>query len=71
MNIPEHPEIECAMRTGYPSWEQEVDEPIYCGECGRRLDEDEVYGDEGYKLLCKDCLLMLHKKEKNMFGEWG
>lgn len=24
-NIPDHPEIECALRTGYPSWMQESD----------------------------------------------
>lgn len=34
-NFPEHPEIECCLRTGYPSWMQEGDEPEY--------DEDAIY----------------------------
>lgn len=26
MVVPEHPEIEWALRTGYPSWAQDLDE---------------------------------------------
>ncbi len=33
-NFPEHPEIECCLRTGYPSWQQE-------GE--HEEDEDSLY----------------------------
>ncbi len=29
--LPDHPEIECCLRTGYPSWQQE----------GEDLEEDE------------------------------
>ena len=31
----EHPDISCCLRTGYPSWMQERDEPEY--------DEDALY----------------------------
>lgn len=34
-NFPEHPEIECCLRTGYPSWQQEGEEP--------EVDEDTAY----------------------------
>ena len=34
-DIPDHPEIECIERTGYPSWMQEGDEP--------ETDEDSLY----------------------------
>ena len=60
MNIPDHPEIVSAMRTGYPSWNQP--ESIYCGECGECLDDEDVYESYGHEFLCKDCLLTLHKK---------
>lgn len=60
-SLPDHPDIASALRTGYPVNGQP--KPIYCGECGQRLDcEHEIYEDQGYDYLCKDCLLMLHKK---------
>lgn len=34
--FPEHPEIECCLRTGYPSWMQEGEEP-------EEYDEDTAY----------------------------
>lgn len=37
--IPDHPEIACIERTGYPSWMQERDE--YC--------EDDLYEDDLYE----------------------
>lgn len=37
MMIPEHPEIEWALRTGYPSWMQEDDEDGY---------EDDYYEED-------------------------
>lgn len=60
MNIPDHPEIESALRTGYPTWNQPED--IVCDNCGDYI-EDEVYEDETYEHLCLDCLLKLHLKE--------
>ena len=60
MNIPDHPEIESALRTGYPTWNQAED--IVCDNCGDYI-EDEVYEDEIYEHLCIDCLLKLHLKE--------
>lgn len=36
--FPEHPEIECCLRTGYPSWMQEGDEP-------EEYDEDALYDE--------------------------
>ena len=33
--LPDHPEIEWALRTGYPSWQQEGEEPEF--------DEDAAY----------------------------
>ena len=33
--IPDHPEIACIERTGYPSWMQEGEEP--------EIDEDSLY----------------------------
>ena len=60
MNLPDHPEIESALRTGYPSWNQPKD--IQCDHCGCVI-EDEVYEDEYNETLCLDCLLKLHLKE--------
>lgn len=56
----QHPEITWAERTGYPSWSQP--EPCYCEECGKCLDDEEIYADSVHKFLCKDCLLTLHEK---------
>jgi hypothetical protein len=33
--FPDHPEIECCLRTGYPSWMQEGDT--------QEIDEDSLY----------------------------
>lgn len=55
-----HPEILCAERTGYPSWNQP--ESYYCSECGKCLDDDDIYEDTQHEYLCEDCLLSLHKK---------
>ena len=56
----QHPEIECAMMTGYPSWNQPRE--IQCDNCGDII-EDEVYEDEYNEHLCLDCLLKLHLKD--------
>lgn len=57
----QHPEIDWAMRTGYPSWSQPND--IRCENCGCSI-EDEVYEDEYNESLCLDCLLSLHLKKE-------
>ena len=57
--IPDHPEIEMAMRTGYPSWNQPSETRCDC--CGDIID-DEIYEDECHETLCLDCLLKLHLK---------
>lgn len=59
-DLPDHPEIECAMRTGYPSWNQPKE--IRCEACGDVI-EDDVYEDEYHSCLCLDCLLIRHLKD--------
>jgi hypothetical protein len=56
----EHPEIESALRTGYPTWNQP--KSIYCEECGKCLDDEDEYEDINHEHLCEECLLTLHKK---------
>jgi hypothetical protein len=58
--IGDHPEIEYAMRTGYPSWNQPVQ--YYCEECGRDITDETAYEDEAHSFLCRACLLTLHEK---------
>jgi hypothetical protein len=67
MNIPDHPEIVSAMRTGYPTWNQpddiDEDNKEYCCECGEEI----PYGEDSYecpthRILCEDCLKMLYKR---------
>lgn len=42
--IPDHPEIACIERTGYPSWMQERDE--YCeDDLYEERRESELFGD--------------------------
>lgn len=59
--IPDHPDIECAMRTGYGRYNQP--ESHYCEECGICLDDMKIYDDAAHDYLCKDCLLTLHEKD--------
>lgn len=59
-NIPDHPEIECAMRTGYPSWGQPV--TYFCEVCGEEVEFNECYEDDQHEHLCEYCLLKLHRK---------
>jgi hypothetical protein len=56
----ENPEIEWALRTGYPSWNQY--QLIYCDECGDEI-EGTAYEDDRHEYLCESCLLALHEKE--------
>lgn len=59
-DIPDHPDIDMAIKTGYPSWNQP--EEINCDYCGDAID-CEVYEDENHETLCLYCLLRLHLKE--------
>ena len=56
----EHPDITAALNTGYPSWNQP--KSYYCEECGKCLDDEDIYADEAHDYLCKECLLILHEK---------
>lgn len=53
----EHPEVTWALETGYTSYNQPRE--IRCERCGDII-EDEIFEDEDYEILCKDCLLDLH-----------
>lgn len=44
--LPDHPEIECALRTGYPSWIHDRDEDGDEDDCCDDDDELEDYCDE-------------------------
>lgn len=55
----DHPEIACAERTGYPSWNQP--KTYICEECGEPI-EEKIYEDSNHMLLCESCLLFLHEK---------
>lgn len=60
-NLSDHPEIISIQRTGYPTWNQPEGE--YCCECGKRILEDEdTYECRTHKILCEDCLKMLHRR---------
>jgi len=56
----EHPEITCALQTGYPSWAQPKE--YNCENCGCDLYLDEIYDDLHHDYLCEECLLQLHRK---------
>lgn len=59
--VPDHPDIESCMRTGYPVWNQPVE--YQCEACGIELEVDDSYEDEDHEFLCEECVLNLHKKE--------
>lgn len=56
----EHPDITCALRTGYPSWNQPKER--HCEICGHELYASDTYEDFDHEFLCEDCLLKLHRK---------
>lgn len=58
--VPDHPDIEFALKTGYPRWNQPKSH--YCEECGKCLDDEVAYVDTEHDYLCKNCLLYLHEK---------
>lgn len=57
----EHPDIECALRTGYPRNNQPVRH--YCEECGKDITDEVWYEDECHEFLCESCLLYFHRKD--------
>lgn len=61
MILRDHPDIENALRTGYPvGGEPEL---TYCEFCEKEIQDDtDCYEDEDYHVLCRRCLLKLHKK---------
>lgn len=61
-DIPDHPEIACIERTGYPSWMQEDDE-VLCDE------DDEDYENEFWGDDCEDCLYE-EGREQELFGDY-
>lgn len=60
VNLRDHPDVESALRTGYPLGSQ----PDYyiCDICHDELNLDECYEDEDYDCLCEFCLCKLHQK---------
>ena len=59
-DLREHPDIESAHRTGYGLYNQP--ESYHCEECGKCLDDEEVYETASCEFLCEACLLAIHKK---------
>ena len=55
-----HPEIESALKTGYPTWNQP--KIVYCDLCGDDITDEDHYEDEDFECICKSCLLSRHKK---------
>jgi hypothetical protein len=62
VHIPDHPEIRSIERTGLPSWLQDCEEEVeYCCECGKEFEEGEdTYECRTHRILCEECLKMLH-----------
>lgn len=45
------------------TFKDENEEDVRCCECGRVIPKDEdSYECRTHRILCKDCLLMLHKR---------
>lgn len=55
IQIPDHPEIRCAERTGYPSWAQEPKIPV-CPCCGAETDTFYEVEATGEIVGCAECL---------------
>ena len=56
-----HPEVDYALRTGYPSYTQPEEE--YCEICGMNMDSKTVYCDDTFECLCASCLLERHERD--------
>ena len=52
MRIPEHPEIEMALRTGYPHESKSVK----CADCEQEFSGDEIIYISDGDSICADCL---------------
>lgn len=68
MTLPDHVEVQWAERTGYPSWKQPSKNRNYCCHCGEDITDDDQYEDQYYIMLCKECLLDLHKKDQFVYN---
>lgn len=55
-NIPDHPEIACALATGYPKPFKEPD-PVCCSECGKELVGTDTVFDYDGESLCANCCI--------------
>lgn len=62
LDLPDHPDIVSAMRTGYPRGHDDDDMDEICADCGNPIDYDDVYEDDD-DTLCRYCLLSRYKKE--------
>lgn len=52
-DVPDHPEIACALRTGYP---RPLPPHITCADCDKELyGDDPVYTPDGVT-VCEDCM---------------
>ena len=64
--IPDHPEIACIERTGYPSWMQEDDSYDYEREFWMQEEDDDYerdfWGDEDR--------LYEERRERELFGDY-
>lgn len=56
MNIPDHPDVASALRTGYPLGAQES-KAIKCDYCGKELSGDDYVFDYGGSPTCEECLM--------------
>lgn len=62
LNIPDHPAVACALRTGYPEPEHEP-EPVVCAHCGREMTgRENVYLYEGDP-VCGDCCAEMIRRD--------
>ena len=59
----EHPDISCALRTGYPSWMPDEDEIDVINDEDDEEYESELWGDE-----CEDRRYE-ERRERGLFGE--
>lgn len=52
MNIPEHPDVECTLKTGYPHPAMQC---VRCCDCEAPLVDEEAYDWDG-DTLCESCV---------------
>lgn len=56
MDIPEHPEIEATLQTGYPARTKELPS-VRCSDCGIELSSDDPVIDYDGDALCGNCFI--------------